>query len=140
MADNTAAAAARGLSFFARIVPIMLGLIGLTFLSVGATFLSSQTWARTTATVQSCYAQPRAGAKPGDYTQSCQVTWVLDGQTHSGTVQLSGRPLGPTVDLRVKGDTVVEASPVWIGATAAGVGLVLVIVAVTMFIRARRRA
>jgi hypothetical protein len=131
---------------FPRLVTIAMALAGLVFLAVGGGLLYSQTWSRATGTVGTCttqYVRDSSGPQDtttGHWDQMCAVTWVADGQTHSTTIDLgAGTPkTGQSVDLRVDGDTVAVATPVWIGVVCAGLGVVLLGVAVTRVIKRRR--
>jgi hypothetical protein len=132
--------APRAVTLFARIVPFAVGLVGLVFLIAGVGQLVSQSWARATGTVGQCTTQVLGTGTNRQYRHDCQVTWQADGTSHTASVNLGSTTMNPgqSIDLRVDGDSVAVASPVWVGVASAVAGLVLLVVAVLLRRRHRR--
>ncbi len=142
MADDPAPAVAGQINLFRRFAFIAIGLVGLIFLVVGAWLLLSLGWARATGTVEQCRAETvRTGAGPTNTRtdQVCEVTWEADGVSRSASVNLGPGDMAPgeTVELRVRGDSAVAATPAWVGAASAAGGAALVAVAVLLMRRRR---
>jgi hypothetical protein len=115
---------------FRLLGPTMAGIVGLIFVVVGTTLAASQGWERVTATATSCLTRiERTGNPPSHRNQTtCEMTWRnAAGEEHASSVAFGGRTVanGQTVDLRVSGDTAVEAVPGWWawGSLALGVAL-----------------
>ncbi|MDT5028508.1 MAG: hypothetical protein QOE61_4934 [Micromonosporaceae bacterium] len=130
----------RRVGWLRRIVPVVLGLVGLIFLIDGGWLLLSQHWAHATGTVGACTARivPN-GTNGGSRTeQTCEVTWQLNRQSHASSIDVGLDVVsGRHVELRVNGDNAVLATPVWVGAATAAGGLALVVVAGAVFARQR---
>jgi hypothetical protein len=111
--------------------PIVAGIVGLIFVVVGAGLVVSQGWETVTGTASTCQTRTeRTGNSPShrDHT-TCQMNWRnAAGEDHGTTIDFGGRAVtnGETVELRVNGDTAVEAAPAWLawGSLVVGVALV----------------
>ncbi len=126
-----------------RFAAVVFGLGGLVFLLIGGVQLTDQTWESAAGTVHTCTVQTsRSGAQSRTRTEyTCEVTWDAGGTTRSHRLVLP-RSLavpGCPVDLRVKGDTAALATPIWRAAIPAVIGLAMIVMAVVLFRRARRK-
>lgn len=123
-----------------RFAPVLIGLVGLVFLIVGVWQLFSLTWSQATGTVGACTTRlvPKATGNGQTSEQVCQVTWQADGQTHTANVTVSrDTGTGQEITLRVKGDNALVATPLWLGAGAAVLGLLLLGTATALLLRSR---
>ncbi|MFC3502190.1 DUF3592 domain-containing protein [Micromonospora krabiensis] len=139
--DSLPPTVARKVRALRRAGLILLGLIGLVFLTVGGWLLASQSWDRATGTVQTCTARvERTTSSSGRTVHTCTVTWRAADGAHTGSVELdrAGAVPGRAVALRVTGDQAVVATPVWVGAASAAGGLALVGAAAVLLVRQRR--
>lgn len=130
--------ATQGRRLLGRFLTIIMVLVGLIFSIVGGVLLIGQGWDRVAATVGACTVQGTA-ASPRIPHQICDVTWESDGTTHSASIDLGTRVRypGDTVDLRVNGNIVVEALPVWVGATTLALGLLLLVIVILRRLRTK---
>jgi hypothetical protein len=124
-----------------RFAPVLLGLVGLIFLIVGVWQLFSLTWTQTTGTVGACTTRlVQSATGNGKISeQVCQVTWQADGQAHTANITVSLETgTGQEIDLRVKGNNAVVASPPWLGAGTTVLALLLSGTAIALTLRSRR--
>ena len=136
------ARAVRTVSLLRRLAAVVVAVIGLIFLIVGGWSLVSQGWDRAEGTVGQCQSRvTRTGTGAGSSRteQLCEVTWQADGASHQTTLNTGRANLSPgeIIPLRVKGDQAVIETPLWVGAGSAGLGAVLIVVAVVLLRRQR---
>jgi Protein of unknown function (DUF3592) len=98
--------------------PIVACVVGLIFMVVGVGLVVSQGWEKATGTATSCESRRvTTGTSSSRHTEtSCQVAWRdAAGNDHSGTVDFGAQTVvvGETIELRVNGDSAVEAVPGW---------------------------
>ncbi len=128
--------------FFRLIGGVVAATVGLIFLIIGINLLSSQSWATTTGTVQSCTSTTvSTGSGTSHHIErTCNVTWQIDGVNHTHEVGFGAQPVnvGKTYTIKVNGDSAVLPSPLWVALLTFLVGIGLVGLCVFMFIRSRR--
>ncbi len=143
--DSSPRNAARWGRALRRAGQILLGLVGLVFLTVGGGLLVSLSWDRATGVVQDCTTRvERTGTgTTGTSTrtvQVCTVRWQAAGGPRTGSVEISGSDRLPaeSVELRVSGGQAVVATPAWVGVATAAGGLAMVGTSAVLLVRRRR--
>jgi hypothetical protein len=141
VADNIGIRTRRRFGWFSPKVAILLGLVGLIFLAYAATSLSRQLGASTTGIVGACTGHAIGGNLSRPVVHTCDVTWSGDSATHTTSLDVGEGDFkaGQSIDLRVSGDSAVEATPPLVGAATAVVGLALIAVVVVPAVRQRRQ-
>ncbi len=131
---------------FSRFAAVVITLVGVVALIIGSVLLASQRWPAADATVQSCTSHLSRSSGTSTHRTAqvqwdCQVTWVDSAGSHTDTLDYGGKHAVPgEVDrIRVHGNVIVLENPVWVPYVVLGVGLVLLVVGVFLFVRTVRR-
>ena len=121
---------------------ILLGLVGLVFLTIGVWLLVSLSWDRATGVVQDCTTRvERTGTGTSTRTvQVCTVSWQAADGPRSASLEINGSDTlpGESVELRVSGGQAVVATPAWGGVATAAGGLAMVGTSAVLLVRRRR--
>jgi hypothetical protein len=137
-----AAAVVRRFRWIRWVLAGFLAIIGVVFLGSGIANLTAQGWAKATGTIGQCSTTAvNAGTgPPRQFDKICDVTWSVDGATHTASIDLGTGSYvpGQTVQLRVSGGNARQAAPVWVGIASTAGGVVLIGVGVVVMLRRRR--
>ena len=114
------------------------GGVGLIFLVVGGVLLISQGWDRASGVVGACTTSVDRTDTRSRTIHSCDVAWDDASGPHTANIDLTGNVVpGQTIELRVNGAVVTQATPVWVGAGTLVIGLALL--ATSVVVHRRRR-
>ena len=124
---------------------ILLGLVGLVFLTIGVWLLVSLSWDRATGVVQDCTTRvertsPGTTGTSTRTVQVCTVSWQAADGPRSASLEINGSDTlpGESVELRVSGGQAVVATPAWVGVATAAGGLAMVGTSAVLLVRRRR--